>query len=183
MLLKHLVGKHLRRVPDCCSFFSATHCTLPGCCQQNKTVSYIYAVCLFFKKFALSLNMTSEDVCVCFRTGKLPGVYCKSEHACMGMTFWVASLSAFVILPCLCPSILNKEIHAITSISLTVTACMFYLLLDMYSVGFAPFSPMLVQCHITQPTNYLIVVGGESLPEKTRGTSSSTLSVQVRGKY
>lgn len=86
MLLKHLVGKHLRRVPDCCSFFSATHCTLPGCCQQNKTVSYIYAVCLFFKKFALSLNMTSEDVCVCFRTGKLPGVYCKSEHACMGMT-------------------------------------------------------------------------------------------------
>lgn len=182
MLLKHLVGKHLRRVPDCCSFFSATHCTLPGCCQQNKTVSYIYAVCLFFKKFALSLNMTSEDVCVC--VSELEN-YQEQVWTCLygNDCFWVASLSAFVILPCLCPSILNKEIHAITSISLTVTACMFYLLLDMYSVGFAPFSPMLVQCHITQPTNYLIVVGGESLPEKTRGTSSSTLSVQVRGKY
>lgn len=182
MLLKHLVGKHLR-FPDCCLFFSATHCTLPGCCQQNKTVSYIYAVCLFFKKFALSLNMTSEDVCV-FQNWKttrslLQVWTCLYGNDC----FWVASLSAFVILPCLCPSILNKEIHAITSISLTVTGCMFYLLLDMYSVGFAPFSPMLVQCHITQPTNYLIVVGGESLPEKTRGTSSSTLSVQVRGKY
>lgn len=49
---------------NCCSFLSATHCTLPGCCQQNKTVSYIYAVCLFFETFAVLKHDFRGCVCV-----------------------------------------------------------------------------------------------------------------------
>lgn len=59
MLLRHLVGKHLRRVVRF-SLQRIVHC----CCQQNKTVSYIYAVCLFFKKFAVLKHGFRGCVCV-----------------------------------------------------------------------------------------------------------------------